>query len=76
VKRAWVACSVVTLVALGVHVLSSSWLGARDPIALATSGHVVSVVIVAGALFVARAALLVAPGLWLWLAVRRLIDRG
>jgi hypothetical protein len=75
-RRTWITCAVLTAVAWGLHVACASWLGARDPIALASRGQWIAPATVALVLASSRAFLLfVAPGWWLWLAVRTLASR-
>lgn len=69
-RRTAITTAVATVAAIAAHVACTSWLGARDPIVLATTQHTVALVAAMVVLFVSRVALLVLPGLWLWLFVR------
>jgi hypothetical protein len=74
--RGWATWAALTLAALLLEEVCARWLGARDPIALASRGHWPAPATAGFALAVARAfALFGAPGWAVWLAVRTLLGR-
>jgi hypothetical protein len=58
-RREWVACLVVTVIALATHTACTSWLGPRDPIALAANHHLVATGLVVVSLLGARVGVMV-----------------
>ena len=74
-RREWIACASLSSGALLVHVICTSWLGARDPIAMTTSHHLVAMGLAVLTLVGARICLLVLPGWWLWMLARVVSDR-